>query len=78
MFSKRRIILYLVAVLALIGTIYQLLLPGLSIARGEPSQFEVEVATWLLHASVPAAAKGVVNPLGSVADSSSDKHFAVR
>jgi predicted CXXCH cytochrome family protein len=71
MFSKRRIIVYLVVVLALIGTIYQLLLPGLSVAREEPSQFEVEVATWLLHASVPAAAKRAANPLGSVADASS-------
>ena len=51
MFSKRRIILYLsVVVLALIGTIYQLLLPGLSIAREEPWELEVQVATWLLQA----------------------------
>jgi len=72
MFSRRRIILYLsVVVLALIGTIYQLLLPGLSIAREEPWELEVQVATWLLHASVPASAKAETNPLGSVADSSS-------
>src|SRR5258708_35384488 len=72
MFSRRRIILYLlVVVLALIGTIYQLLLPGLSIARDEPWEVEVQVATWLLHASVPAAAKRVANPLSSTADSSS-------
>jgi len=72
MFSKRRIILYLlVVVLALIGTIYQLLLPGLSIAREEPWGLEVQVATWLLHASVPNAAKRVANPLNTAADSPS-------
>src|SRR5258706_9046073 len=72
MFSKRRIILYLlVVVLALIGTIYQLLLPGLSIAREEPWGLEVQVATWLLQASVPNAAKRVANPLNTAADSPS-------
>src|SRR5882672_169022 len=72
MFSKRRIILYLsVVVLALIGTIYQLLLPGLSIARKEPWELEVQVATWLLHASVPTSAKRVANPLSTAADSPS-------
>src|SRR6266550_4144622 len=72
MFSKRRIILYVaVAVLALLGTIYQLLLPGLSIARDEPWELETQVATWLLHQSVPASAKRIANPLSSAADSSS-------
>ena len=57
MFSRRRIILYLVVFgLVLVGTIYQLLLPGLSVARDEPSQLEVQIATWLLHASVPNSA----------------------
>ena len=62
MFSKRRIILYLsVVVLALIGTIYQLLLPGLSIAREEPWELEVQVATWLLriNGSTTAATSGL-------------------
>src|SRR5258706_16436814 len=72
MFSRRRIILFLVVVvLALIGTIYQLLVPGLSIAREEPWELETQVATWLLHASVPASAKRGANPLSSAADSSS-------
>src|ERR1700688_2415800 len=69
MFSKRHMIVYLVIVLALIGALYQLFLPGLSVAREEPSQFEVEVATWLLHASVPNSAKRIPNPLGTDASS---------
>src|SRR5258706_11961587 len=72
MFSRRRITLYLtVVVLALLGTMYQLLLPGLSIARDEPWELETQVATWLLHQSVPASAKRIANPLSSAADSSS-------
>jgi predicted CXXCH cytochrome family protein len=43
---------------------YALVLPGLSIARQEPSAAEVQVATWLLHQSVPRAAKAAANPLG--------------
>src|SRR5207237_4011309 len=60
-----------VLVLALHGTMYQLLLPGLSIARDEPWELETQVATWLLHQSVPASAKRIANPLSSAADSSS-------
>src|SRR6266567_1658119 len=72
MFSQRRIMLYLaVLVLALLGTMYQLLLPGLSIARDEPWELETQVATWLLHQSVPASAKHIANPLSSAVDSSS-------
>ena len=43
---------------------YALILPGLSIARQEPSAVEVQVATWLLRQSVPRAAKDAINPLG--------------
>jgi len=49
--------------------LYQLLLPGLSVAREEPSGLEVQIATWLLHASVPNAAKNMASPLGKNADS---------
>jgi predicted CXXCH cytochrome family protein len=45
-----------------------LLLPGLSVARDEPSRLEAQIATWLLHASVPNAAKNVASPLGKDAD----------
>lgn len=52
------------AALALIGVLYLVVLPGLSVARNEPSQFEVEIATWLLRNSVPVEARRAVNPLG--------------
>jgi predicted CXXCH cytochrome family protein len=53
------------ALLLLAGFLYQHFLPGLSSARTEQSPTETAVATWLLHASVPAAAKERANPLGS-------------
>jgi mono/diheme cytochrome c family protein len=37
---------------------------GLSSARAQPPAAEVIVATWLLHLSVPTAAKLPANPLG--------------
>ena len=43
---------------------YVFILPGLSVARQEPSRAEVVIATWLLHQSVPRAAKAAINPLG--------------
>jgi predicted CXXCH cytochrome family protein len=60
------IIAAVAALLALILTAVgsQMVLPGLSVARQEPSGVEVAAATWLLHHSVPAAAKAKVNPLG--------------
>ncbi|HVJ54331.1 MAG TPA: cytochrome c3 family protein [Aliidongia sp.] len=45
--------------------LYELALPGLSSARPEPPQAEVAVATWLLHHSVPDAAKAERDPLGA-------------
>jgi hypothetical protein len=45
--------------------LYALLIPGLSQARSEPPAVEVAIATWLLHQSVPNAAKIAVNPLGT-------------
>ena len=53
-----------VVLILLVWAGYALILPGLSIARREPSAAEVQVATWLLHHSVPRAAKAAVNPLG--------------
>src|SRR5215469_2333687 len=58
----------LVVLAAAIATFYQFLLPGLSVADREPSQFEAQVATWLLHASVPESAKAQANPLGALPD----------
>ena len=66
MFGRHRVFLIIVvAALALIATLYQLALPGLSVARREPSALEVQVATWLLTHSVPASAKALSNPLQS-------------
>jgi len=46
------------------GSFYWLMLPGLSVADRDPSAMEVEIATWLLHQSVPEAEKIRANPLG--------------
>jgi mono/diheme cytochrome c family protein len=64
---RHRIAIALIVVLAgaaLAAGVWRSLLPGLSSARNEPSAAEVLIATWLLHESVPAAAKIMVNPLG--------------
>ncbi len=53
-----------VTVFALAGLLYFLVVPGLSVARNEPSQLEVQIATWLLRASVPQEARRAVNPFG--------------
>ncbi len=45
--------------------IYKFALPGLSSARPQPPEMEVEVAMWLLRHSVPAAARQQNNPLGA-------------
>jgi predicted CXXCH cytochrome family protein len=58
----------LIAVLAAGGAAYVFLLPGLSVARQEPSGLEVEIATYLLHHSVPGSAMDAVNPLGTHPD----------
>ena len=47
------------------GALYEWLVPGLSSARQEPGPVETDVATWLLHRSVPAEAKARVNPLAT-------------
>ena len=53
------------AIIALGGSLYLLVVPGLSSARDEPPAVEVSVATWLLHRSVPDEARRSVNPLGA-------------
>jgi predicted CXXCH cytochrome family protein len=55
---------FLVAVAAAAGALYAWLVPGLSSARTEPPATETAIATWLLHQSVPNAAKSLANPLG--------------
>ena len=51
------------AAVALAVVLYFEALPGLSIARSEPSGIEVSLATWLLRHSVPAAERDRQNPL---------------
>jgi len=66
--SKAVIAALVVVVLVLAAGFYFLILPGLSVARNEPSKFEVQVATYLLTHSVPASAKAMTNPLGAKPD----------
>ena len=62
-------IVVVVTVIVLAGAAYEWIIPGLSSARTVPPRFEIAIATWLLHHSVPAQAQRQVNPLGSdVAD----------
>jgi predicted CXXCH cytochrome family protein len=60
--------LVVLAVLLLGALAYFTVLPGLSVARNEPSKLEVDVATYLLTHSVPASAKAMVSPLGANPD----------
>ena len=53
------------ALLAAVIIAYRAIVPGLSSARSEPGEFEVTVATWLLHHSVPQPEAARVNPFGS-------------
>ena len=55
----------MVTIAAILGVLYAILVPGLSSARNEPPTAETIIATWLLHQSVPDAAKNAVNPLGA-------------
>ena len=61
---SKRIALLSGMVAAMAGSFYWLMLPGLSVADREPSAMEEEIATWLLHQSVPDADKRRANPLG--------------
>src|SRR3954467_12367458 len=61
------IVLLLVAV-AVVAGFYLVVLPGLSVARNEPSKLEVNIASYLLRHSVPASAKAMANPLGAKPD----------
>ena len=54
-----------VIIVAGAGALYQWLVPGLSSAQTEQGPLETNVATWLLHQSVPATAKARTNPLGN-------------
>jgi hypothetical protein len=62
---RRRFIIMSSMLAALAGSFYGLMLPGLSVADRDPSLMEVQIATWLLHQSVPEAERNRVNPLGT-------------
>jgi predicted CXXCH cytochrome family protein len=64
----RGIVVAVLVVLALAAAAYALILPGLSVARQEPSRLETSMATFLLRHSVPATARDAVNPLGAHPD----------
>ncbi len=66
-YLRRRSILFAIAfsLIVIAAVIYQSVVPGLSKARGADSALEAEVATFLLHASVPAEAKARTNPLAT-------------
>jgi predicted CXXCH cytochrome family protein len=68
MLRRHRIAIALIVVVASItlasALIWRSVIPGLSSARREPPATEVSIATWLLHESVPVAARAQVNPLG--------------
>ncbi len=53
------------AAIVLIGAAYEWIVPGFWSARTKESRVEADIATWLLHASVPDAAKRRTNPSGS-------------
>ena len=46
-----------VAGAAILGVLYARVIPGLSSARTEPPAAEINLATWLLHQSVPLVAR---------------------
>jgi predicted CXXCH cytochrome family protein len=51
------------AIAIMAGTLYTVLVPGLSSALQEPPAAETLIATWLLHQSVPDEARKRTNPL---------------
>jgi predicted CXXCH cytochrome family protein len=55
-------------VAAVAAILYETVLPGLSVAKREPSSLETSIASWLLRESVPDAARTAVNPLGTTPD----------
>jgi predicted CXXCH cytochrome family protein len=65
---SRRWIWFVVTAAILAVFAYAVIVPGLSSARQKPSAFEVKVATYLLHHSVPDAAIRAANPLGERPD----------
>jgi hypothetical protein len=64
---RRRFVVLACCVVLVLGCAlasFRFALPGLSSARPAPPGIEVRVAGWLLHHSVPAAARAERNPRG--------------
>src|SRR3954462_14881951 len=61
-------VLFVLVLLVLAAGFYFFELPGLSVARNEPSGMEVSLATWMLKKSVPAEAAAKSNPLNARPD----------
>jgi predicted CXXCH cytochrome family protein len=56
-------------VLAVLAAVFWFaVLPGLSVARQQPSKLEVEIANYLLGHSVPSSAREMTSPLGAHPD----------
>src|SRR5689334_16177085 len=67
--SRSLTVLLVLVLLAVAGAaFYFIVLPGLSVARNQPSKLEVDVTTYLLRHSVPESAKAMANPLGAHPD----------
>src|SRR5580692_10833949 len=67
----RSAILWIAGVVVFLAVVFAIasvmVLPGLSVARHKPPAIETDVATWLLHHSVPASAKARINPVAASA-----------
>jgi predicted CXXCH cytochrome family protein len=66
--TRSVIAIVLLILAAAAAAFYLIFLPGLSVARQEPSKLEVAIATYLLQHSVPVSAKATANPLGDHPD----------
>src|SRR6202051_2160259 len=75
--KRRKVFLWcffiVVAIAAILGTLYAKLIPGLSSARNEPPAAETILATWLLHQSVPFEAQMSVNRAHDPSDAAAGK-----
>lgn len=60
----RIVIIAVLLAALLLGVLYRVVLPGLSVARRQPAAVETAVATWLLRHSVPWDAKRATSPIG--------------
>jgi predicted CXXCH cytochrome family protein len=64
-------VLWIAGVVVFLAVVFAIasvkVLPGLSVARQEPPAIETDVATWLLHHSVPASAKARIDPVATSA-----------